>query len=206
MSVLNDTLLIDAIRSGDLNFEPELSIKRIQPASVDMTLDATVEEIPQGIRVDFASKEKLTRKEVVIGDDGYVLKPGQIVVGFTAEKMSLSKQITGRVYGRNSLVSWGLDVSASNYVNPGYSGKMPLCIRNTSNNEIVLRKGMRICQMVYIRVGTETIRNYHERHDIEAFGDVFEKNEPNFLFGHVDELDETYSKILSDTIKKAVSR
>ena len=92
MSVLNDTLLIDAIRSGELNFVPELSITRIQPASVDMTLDEVIEEIPSGIRIDFASKETLRRNEVVIGEDGYVLKPGQVVVGFTAERMSLSKQ------------------------------------------------------------------------------------------------------------------
>ena len=168
MSVLNDSQIISAINDNYIGIEP-LAKDHIQPASIDLTLDDSLETVEADV-IDLAhlADGESKCKIVSIPEDGYKLSPGEYVIGQTAEMLSFSTGFNGRICNKNSLVRWGLDISAGNFINPGFKGHMPLVIRNFGKAKIILRKGVLICQLEIRRFESPSIRNYENRHDPDA--------------------------------------
>lgn len=172
MSILNDSGILEAIRVGELSITP-LPANRIQPASVDLSLSEDY-AIHESIDLDFSelSKENLNalEKKRKIGPDGLILRGGESVVCYTQETLTFSKQICGILYNRSSIVRWGIDAAKANFINPGFSGRMPLVIHNFGSSSIALKVGMLICQLQLNRLETQTIHSYNDRHDPSVFG------------------------------------
>ncbi len=168
MSSLSDRNILEAIQKGEFSIDP-LVLEYIQPASIDLTLDKTI-YVFSGTEPVFpdAPKEELAKrsKEITIPDEGYVLAPGMMVAGHSAETITLSTFVSGMILNRNSLATFGIDAAITAYVNPGYTGKKSIIVRNGGQAPVVLKAGMCICQLILFSLKSPSVRSYKNRHDV----------------------------------------
>ena len=170
MSILSDNQIINMINNGFIGIEPLIK-NNIQPSSVDLTLSDQIEIVTTKNSIDLGSLAENAHEFIerqTISDDGYSLEPNSYVIGFSAEIISLTTGFNGRICNKNSLIRWGLDVSLGSFINPGFKGRMPLIIRNIGKSKLILRKGIKICQLEIHQLDTPSTRNYENRHDSEV--------------------------------------
>lgn len=134
----------------DLRLDGQLALWK-QPLTVD----------PHHPDYDYAQLVAEHSESIVIPDTGYPLEPEQFRLGWTIEKIGLPfrSRIAARVEGRSSLARLGLGVHVTaptihagfgyRESEPDFAGSpIQLEIRNLGPLTILLRKGMRICQLI----------------------------------------------------------
>lgn len=157
--ILSDTMLLDALDSGQLRFDPPVDRDRqVQPASIDLRLGATFRVFNYGqhalidpqLPVDFDELTDL----VEIGDRPFILHPGAFVLGATAEYVTMPNHLVGRLEGRSSLGRIGVIVHATaGFIDPGFEGTITLEITNAGKIPVALHAGTRICQLTLLETG-----------------------------------------------------
>jgi dCTP deaminase len=106
--------------------------------------------------------ERYARKVSIEGGDGYPLKPGGFLLGFTVEKVGIphESRIAARVEGKSSLARIGLgDHITAPTIHAGFGAEpgkpllpIQLEIFNLGPWVIRLKGGMRICQLIFEEV------------------------------------------------------
>ncbi|MGH8917250.1 MAG: dCTP deaminase, partial [Actinomycetes bacterium] len=106
-------------------------------------------------------QEELTEL-VEIGDDGgFILHPGEFVLGSTAERVALPDDLVGRLEGKSSLGRLGLLIhSTAGFVDAGWDGYLTLELSNVANLPITLYPGMKIGQISFLRMTTAADNPY----------------------------------------------
>jgi len=142
--------------------EKEISNKRIKiepfdknsigPASIDLTLDKKI-RIFSTNEPHFEINENADYKKVTKVIDiskGYVIKPGELILGITKEKITLPDNICGWLNSRSRFARLGLmsHITAP-FICPGVSNKQVLEIYNAGNHPIKLIPNIKICQLVF---------------------------------------------------------
>jgi dCTP deaminase len=165
MSVLSDAKIISRIYSGELKIEP-CNIDSIQPSSIDLTLDEDIETPKDGISISppYPDRDKIRTyfKKGKLGK-AFTLRPGEFILAQIRETISLSDKMVGNIQNRNSLIRLGINVGLSSYINPGYSGKLPIAIHNLGKFDFQLIAGMRICQLILTE--TQGVMKDHSRRE-----------------------------------------
>lgn len=146
--ILTKGEILKQIKKGKIVVDP-FEKDAVGPASVDLTLDYK-------LRI-FNSKNKIIKEDVdyqkitktIDISKGYLLKPGELVLGITKEKISLPDDICGWLNSRSTFARIGLmsHVTAP-FIAPGVSNKQVLEIYNASPNKIKLIPGTKICHLV----------------------------------------------------------
>lgn len=95
--------------------------------------------------------------------DYYKIRPGEFLLGSTIEYIKLPNDIVGILYGKSSLGRIGLIIHATaGLIDSGFHGNITLELFNLSDRPIILRKWMRIAQLVFeVTSGSES--SYAER-------------------------------------------
>jgi len=146
--VLTKPEILRRIRDGSIRIEP-YDEDAVGPASVDLTLD-------DKLRI-FDTDDHITRPDVdyrtlarLIGiADGYLLAPGELVLGITKERLTLPGNVCGWLNSRSRFARIGLmSHIAAPFLAPGISNRQILEIYNAGRNKIRLTPGMRICHVV----------------------------------------------------------
>lgn len=88
--------------------------------------------------------KKIKSKEIV-------LQPGHFVIGRTMEWIELPEDIAVIISGKTSLARLGLQVHAAALVHPRSKGYQVLELFNYNRVPIVLKKGMAIAQLIFIK-------------------------------------------------------
>ncbi|RKX55657.1 MAG: dCTP deaminase, partial [Thermodesulfobacteriota bacterium] len=77
------------------------------------------------------------------------LKPGEFINGITVENIKLPPNICGILTGRSKFARMGVLVHATaSFIQPGINNRQVLEIKNISKNTLILKPGIRICQLV----------------------------------------------------------
>ena len=201
MAVLSNLEIISKIVDKEITIEPFV-YEHLQPASIDLTLDNVIKVF---------KKNKYTEKEIFdaysediknnfeeLSINEHILKPNDFIIGQIQQKISLSKKYMGNIQNRNSIIRLGINVGLSSYINPGYSGKLPIVIKNIGNINIKLSPGMRICQLVIFDVFPEPSFDYSNKSDAKY------QNEEGYLLSKLYEdvefqdFNKKYKKSLSN--------
>jgi dCTP deaminase len=157
--IFSDTMLIEAIRTGLVSFDPPVDIGvQVQPASVDLRLGDTfrVYNYAQHALIDPSEDVDLDGISELVHQNGepFILHPGAFVLGSTLEYVTLADNIVGRLEGRSSIGRLGVIVhSTAGYVDPGFHGNITLEISNIGKIPVALRAGMRVCQITLMETG-----------------------------------------------------
>ncbi|MFC1698203.1 dCTP deaminase [Nanoarchaeota archaeon] len=150
--ILTKSAIMREIKLGNLKIEP-FDESAIGAGSVDLTLDNKfrIFKKRRGVynATENASHEEITSfKEA----DKLILKPKELVLGITVEKITLPENICGWLQGRSTFARLGLLVHISApFMQPGISNKQVLEIYNASTIPIAIYPGTKICQFIFER-------------------------------------------------------
>lgn len=112
----------------------------VSPASIDLTLEALID--------DSKKKYVLDSAHDTLGD--IILKPGDFYLGVTSEQVHIPDDAVGIVKGKSSWGRQGVMVECAGVVDSGYVGPVTLQIKNLSNQDVTVRAGDRICQVMFL--------------------------------------------------------
>lgn len=128
-------------------FRPE----NVQPASVDLTLAE-----------DFIVWEDM---EVGFIQGGAIgsrwFGPGDFILASTIETVRVPDNLVGQVAGKSSLMRQGIQVCGdAGYIDPGFHGQITLELKHLGYDAILLKPGMKICQIVFTVLSSKASRPY----------------------------------------------
>ena len=151
---------IDAGRVGLEPYEPAM----VQPSSIDVRLDRLfrVFENHRYPHIDPAEEQpELTRQVEPVGDEPFILHPGEFVLGSTYEGVTLPDDVAARLEGKSSLGRLGLLThSTAGFIDPGFSGHVTLELSNVATLPIKLWPGMKIGQLCFFRLSSPSEHPY----------------------------------------------
>jgi|SRR3989338_1984882 len=146
--ILTRDILLEKIKKKEIQITP-YSRGLVGPASIDLTLDNKIrifngKEASADDKTDY---KKITK--IVDISKGYTLKPGELVLGITMEKIKLPGNLCGWLNSRSRYARIGLmsHITAP-FICPGVNNKQVLEIFNASNHSIKIISGTKICQLV----------------------------------------------------------
>ena len=153
MSVLIGKEIEKALKNKAIIIEP-LEQSQIGPGSIDLTLGTDFRIFKKQTKIYHiknSSHFQDITKRVHVKDGGYiVIKPGEMILGITKEKITLSDNISGRLEGRSRFARFGLAVHVTaGFMHPGISNHQVLEIVNLGHAPLALYPGTRICQFVF---------------------------------------------------------
>ncbi len=125
---------------------------QVGPSSIDLSLGNKWRVFKQLTKTHIDPlKDKNTDEftEVLTADE-FVIHPGEFVLGTTKESITVPDDLVGRLEGRSSWGRLGIVIhSTAGFVNPGFSGTLTLEMTNLGKMPVLLRSGMRICQIIF---------------------------------------------------------
>jgi len=153
MSVLIGKEIEKALKNRLIKIEP-LEQSQIGPGSIDLTLGNDFRIFKKRSRIYHVKNEShfqdITRDVQVKDGDYIVIKPGEMILGITKEKITLADNISGRLEGRSRFARFGLAVHVTaGFMHPGIANHQVLEIVNLGHAPLALYPGTKICQFVF---------------------------------------------------------
>lgn len=146
---------------------------RLQPCSYDVSLSNVIVRYSGDGEINGMDRSlvNLDHIQFLIGDTGYVLNPGEFILGSTVERVHIPKNIAARFEGKSSLGRIGLATHiTAGFIDPGFTGDITLEIKNLNNHPIRIFPGMLIGQLCFFRLnsdvdcpyGSEGLRSHYQ--------------------------------------------
>ncbi len=163
MGVLTREEILKEIRQGMIEIDP-FEEDQVGPGSIDLRLGnefRVFKKLRNACAVeDHITLEDLTERIEI--KDTFTLMPGETVLGITHERIKLPANICGWLEGRSRFARMGLVIHmTAGFVQPGVNNRQVLEIGNLAPFPLVLKPGVRICQMILER--TEGKASYQGR-------------------------------------------
>lgn len=154
--MLGKMQILKEIKNKNIIIKPFV-LENLGPVSLDLRLGTIFRvflnekksyKVTNSLNVDlFSKKIELNYMQTL------KIKPKELVLGITMEKITLSKNIVGRLTGRSKFARLGLAVHvSSNLVQPGVNNIQVLEIVNNSPYILELVPGERICQITFEKI------------------------------------------------------
>lgn len=180
MNLLGKSELLEQLRSSEpdsIFLEPLLDEEQVGSVSIDLRLgydflvsvltrDPAIPAYRSGERRGVATFFQETRREV---GDGFVIYPGQLVLGVSLEYMSIPSDILVELFPRSSFARLGIAIRST--VQPGFRGCAPLELTNHGNSPVEVIVGSRLCQARFHRL-TQAIGYHHGAIARKYFGSI----------------------------------
>ena len=112
--ILSDRSIKEGIAAGRIVMTP-YDESLVQPASIDIRLDGRFRVFrnykyscidPKAVQQDLTEL-------VEVGDESFIIHPGEFILGNTVERIKLGSDLVGRVEGKSSLGRLGLIIHAT---------------------------------------------------------------------------------------------
>lgn len=159
--ILSDRDIAKRLKKADLVIDP-FEEGMLQPSSVNISLADEIRVFDNWLLGEIDVKQKVDPTRLIkIETEGFVVHPGEFILGSTVQKFTLPDDIAGRLEGRSSLGRLGLIIHATaGFVDPGFSGWLTLEISNISRLPIRLYAGMKISQICFYLMSSPVINSY----------------------------------------------
>lgn len=144
-----------AVTDGDIRIEP-FTEEHLKPASYSFTLGNKYKKLKKVEFVDSKVKQQ-EFEEFELGEDGYLLQPGEFIICHTAETLKLGKSIACFLTMRGAKAQMGLDALGGEiFCEPGseggWDGKLMLETVNRGPYPIKLFPGITIIKAIFMKV------------------------------------------------------
>lgn len=122
--------------------------------------------------IDLSEKIPPRMRRVMIDEkEGFVLQPGEFVLGSTLEAVKVPIDMVVRLHGRSSLGRLGLIIHATDgNIDPGFEGQINLEMQNVGNQPLLLRPYQRICQICFYKMTSPSETPYNKKKDTKYHG------------------------------------
>ena len=131
------------------------------PSSVNLTLSDSF-SWPKPDKDKIILGESVPHKQVQ--KDEFVLEPNHFVLYSTAESIRVPHDMAAYLEGRSSIGRSGLQVQNVDFFDAGFHGQITLELENQSGFPIVLKKGVRICQIVFVQMSRSAEQPYNGKY------------------------------------------
>lgn len=173
--ILSDKTIKERIKTGEIVIEP-FSEEFLQPASYDLHLDNKVlvfDKEKYGL-IDVKKKSDALMKEIEIGEDGFIIHPGDFVLANIKEITGVDNRHVGRLEGKSSLGRLGLVIHVTaGFLDPGNKLRLTLEMVNLSGLPIKIYKDMKIAQLAFEELDQPCERPYGSKElKNKYFGDM----------------------------------
>ncbi len=153
MSVLIGKEIKKALKNKSIIIEP-LDQAQIGPGSIDLTLGNDFKIFKKHSKIYHVKNDSPSQaisRNVNVKDGGYiVIRPGEMILGITKEKITLADNMSGRLEGRSRFARYGLAVHVTaGFMHPGISNHQVLEIVNLGHGPLALYPGTKICQFIF---------------------------------------------------------
>lgn len=160
MSTFSDHDIKLAVAGRGIDIEP-FNPAAVQPASYDLKLGNKFWRFKQPNSSAFNDYHDVSQiidplrsvadmMRSVHAEEFIDIKPQEMLLGVTAEKITLGDRVVARVEGKSSLGRIGLSVHiTAGFIDPGFSGYITLEMYNCAPYPIRLRPGMWIGQLAF---------------------------------------------------------
>lgn len=159
--ILSDRNILKRLKKKDLIIEP-LTRSSVQPSTYDLHLSNELRVFDNwelGV-VDVKKRDDPSRL-VKIGPKGFIIHPGEFLLGATIEKITLPNDLAAKLEGRSSLGRLGLVIHATaGYVDPGFSGWLTFELSNLSRLPIRIYPKMKIAQICFFQMSSPVLHPY----------------------------------------------
>jgi dCTP deaminase len=160
--IFSDRSIREAIEAGTIQIDP-FEPTYVQPSSIDL-------RVGDGFRVfvnhkyseiDPRSPQEDLTQLVEVGEDAFMLHPGEFVLGSTLERVKLGEDVVARLEGKSSLGRLGLLIhSTAGFIDPGFEGHITLELSNVATLPIAIYPGMKIGQISFYQMTTAADHPY----------------------------------------------
>lgn len=161
--LLSDRDIKSEIAAQRIQLSP-LDLEMVQPSSIDVRIDRyfrLFDNHKYPVIDPSEDQPDLTRMIEVDPEEGFILHPGEFVLGSTYEQVTLPDDIAARLEGKSSLGRLGLLThSTAGFIDPGFSGHVTLELSNVATLPIRLWPGMKIGQLCFFRLSTPAEQPY----------------------------------------------
>ena len=163
MSVLTRDVILRELAAGRITVDP-FEPSQVGPASIDLRLNQTFWLFENRHAVHEVSEESdfelLTHK--VEGSTGVLLQSGETILGLTVERVTLAPSLCGWLEGRSRFARLGLAVHVTaGFMQPGIDNRQVLEMTNLGPTPLLLKPGVRVCQLVIERCEGEAVYQGH---------------------------------------------
>lgn len=143
--------------------------ENVQPGSVDLTLhNVFIRPLRSRVEIDLGDLKGTVKPEdyettflSFFDDDSIVLDTGEFLLGSTIETVRIPDDMVGIVEGKSSLGRLGLCIhQTAGFCDAGFIGQITLEFSNLGPRPILLRPGLRICQISFTRMEAPAERPY----------------------------------------------
>jgi dCTP deaminase len=176
--LLSDREIGELVAQGNIfvptdNHPIDLSLQ-LGPSSIDLRLGPELLLFDSHtVRIlDLGENHPPHMRRVQIDDkEGFVLQPGEFVLGTTVEAVKIPHDLVGKVGGRSSLGRLGLTIQTdAGNIDPGFEGQISLQIHNLGRQPLLLRPYQRICQLCFMKMSKPAEIPYHKKQDSKYHG------------------------------------
>lgn len=161
--LLSDRDIKSEIAADRIRLAP-LDLSMVQPSSIDVRIDRyfrLFDNHKYPVIDPSEDQPDLTRMIEVDPDEGFILHPGEFVLGSTFEQVTLPDDVAARLEGKSSLGRLGLLThSTAGFIDPGFSGHVTLELSNVATLPIRLWPGMKIGQLCFFRLSSPAEKPY----------------------------------------------
>lgn len=149
--ILTKKSIIDEIKKGRIKITP-FNKSYVGDASVDLTLDNKFRVFLKQGKITLGENTDYKKISKLVNANSIVVHPGEFILGITKEQIRLPEDICGWLSGRSRFARLGLVIHiTASFVHPGVDNRQVLEIKNVGKSDLVLKKGLRICQLILER-------------------------------------------------------
>ena len=161
--ILSDRDIRAEIDAGRIVVDP-FTPDAVQPSSIDLHVGNRFRVFRNNRtavidpRMD---QPELTELVEIVGDEPFILHPGEFVLGATLERVGLPDDLVARLEGKSSLGRLGLLIhSTAGFIDPGWDGHVTLELSNVANLPITIYFGMKIGQLSFVQLSEPAEKPY----------------------------------------------
>jgi dCTP deaminase len=136
---------------------------QIRPASIDLRLHPHILRYSKYAEVHVDPKKGIIPAPAALKmneEDGWVLDPGDWILGATYEEIEIPGDLVGILCGKSSWARLGISIEDAGYVDPGWKGRLTLEIKNNGPLYVTLHPMDVICQLRLEQLTQPTVLEY----------------------------------------------
>ncbi|MCA9386070.1 dCTP deaminase [Candidatus Dojkabacteria bacterium] len=162
--ILSNIDIITSVKKRQIQIVP-FSKDYVYPASYAFHVDEKLLRPIGNDLIDFRKGLLPEYEEITMTQEhGYVLQPGEFILGQTHEKLTLSDSLAMVIEGRSSLARVGLEiVQTSTFVEPNHTDSIiTLELKNNGKSPFLLYPGMKIAKGIFYRLESSSVPDYNQ--------------------------------------------
>ena len=137
------------------------NIQNIHTSSYDVTVDKYILKFKKSDKaISFIDAQELDNMyEEVNITSGYTISPGETILVVLEDSFNMPNNVCGSIIGRTSFNRLGLSITTQ-YLNPGFKGKLNLLVTNNSVNSYIITPKIQIAQVVFNKMNKKVKKKH----------------------------------------------